>query len=112
MLSMLLLLAAPQAATLSDPGPATRPSGPQATMQVYGPATRCNPGPMVTRYPTPPGDSLAWRNGRVALYRLLDRYIDGCPAPIIVRYGVPGSNGVIRELGGGAAPSRNTRPVP
>ncbi len=37
--------------------------------------------------------------GDVALYRLLERRIEGCPAPIIVNYRVPGSNAIGRELG-------------
>jgi len=53
-----------------------------------------------------------WREGgqAVGLYRLLDRYVDGCPAPIIVNYRVPGSNAIGREA---SAPGRGDRlPVP
>lgn len=103
MLSMLLLLAAaPQAAT---PPPAPQA---EATMRVFGQTPAgCSPGMIAANDPTSPGNGLLWRDGgeAVGLYRLLDRRVDGCPAPIVVNYRVPGSNAVGREVGRSSEPS-------
>ena len=116
MLSMLLLLAAaPQSATTataipSMPQEPMRPAeqGRSARMPVLGQTPAgCAPGPIAANDPTSPGNGLLWREGgeAVGLYRLLDRYVHGCPAPIIVNYRVPGSNAVGREAGRAPAPS-------
>lgn len=111
MLSMLLLLAAAPQATIPAMPPHLMPPAPSQG----GPRT-----PVLGL--TPPGcqstvlrannsvtarGGLMWREGGepVGLYRLLDRYVDGCPAPIIVNYHVPGSNAVGREAGGEPAPA-------
>lgn len=117
MLSMLLLLAAaPQAAEapaqslrpattqeMIDAGviPPPPPPGREALMRVLGDAgVGC--GSDVRRADDPrAGNGLMWRGGGepVGLYRLLDRRVNDCPAPIIVNYRVPGSNAIGREAG-------------
>jgi len=121
MLSMLLFLAvAPQAAT---PPPYPSPFNGQV---LIAPSYRSTPGvmgvtpehcrsrPTYANEPIVPGANLRWRNGspRVALYRLLDRYVDGCPAPIIVNYRIGGSNAVGREFGRDPAPLPGFSPRP
>ncbi len=56
--------------------------------------------------------SLMWRGAdqSVGLYRLLDRRIGGCPAPLLVSDRVPGSNAVGREAGRGG-PSQSVMVV-
>jgi len=106
MLSMLLLLAvAPQSAIPPMP-PAPVPGG-QGTMRVLGQSL-----PGCASLATPANDptaagTLLWREGqdRVGHYLLLDRYVGGCPDPIIVNYRVPGSNAVGREVGRTPAPA-------
>lgn len=118
MLSMLLLLAAaPQAETpplrpatiaeLAAAG-ASLPIIPRAAgMPVLGDGgVQCDNRPQRAADPGVRG-SLMWRETgqAVGLYRLLDRRVNGCPAPIIVNYRVPGSDAIGRELG-------RDRPIP
>ncbi len=117
MLSMLLLLAiAPQAET-----PPLRP----ATIAELAAVAPLPPPPRAAAMPMT-GDGgpacenrvqraadlsvtgdLMWRERgqAVGLYRLLDRRVNGCPAPIIVNYRVPGSDALGREMG-------RERPIP
>ena len=112
MLSLLLLIAAaPQSSIPTPPdgltGPLPRP-GATTTMRVLGPPPFGCPSELGTAVdPVTPGSGLMWRESgeAVGLYRLLDRRVNGCPAPIIVNYRVPGSNAVGRELGLAPAPS-------
>ena len=103
MLSMLLLLAGLQSAAQPMPQPPTVPiQQPGATMRVLGPSAPGCPSELrQVNDPTAPGSGLMWREGNeaVGLYRLLDRRVDGCPAPIIVNYRVPGSSALGREMG-------------
>jgi hypothetical protein len=107
MLMMLLLQAVAPQATLID-----TPQRAQATMRVLGDRAGCADRPLQASDPTPPGSGLMWREGgeSVGLYRLLDRRIDGCPAPIIVNYRTPGSNAVGRETGRRPTPVITRRP--
>lgn len=106
MLSMLLLLAAaPQSAI--PPMPPAPFAGAQGGMRVLG-----HPGPGCASLAMPAndlevGNTLLWRGGqdRVGHYLLLDRRVNGCPAPVIVNYRVPGSNAVGREVGRSTQPS-------
>ncbi|MFC5343904.1 hypothetical protein ACETK8_00565 [Brevundimonas staleyi] len=97
MLSILLLLAAaPQTVIPSAPPP---PPAPSASMRVLGDSGfGCASEIRQAGDPTV-GGSLMWRDGdaRVAHYRLLDRRVNGCPAPVIVNYRVPGSDAIGRE---------------
>jgi hypothetical protein len=108
MLSMLLLLAAVPQAVIPDlpPGLALPPAmadrtSPPASMPVIG-----RPSPMCEARPTSvvgpralqDGARMLSTSGDVGLYRLLDRYVNGCPEPIIVNDRVPGSNAVGREI--------------
>lgn len=119
MLSMMLLLvAAPQAeaprqplrpATLAEMAEAGMPVplSPRAGgMPVLGRDPQCADRPIRAADPTATGD-LTWRGEgqAVALYRLLERRVNGCPAPIVVNYRVPGSDALGRELG-------RDRPIP
>ncbi|WP_396595053.1 hypothetical protein [Brevundimonas sp. R86498] len=104
MLSMLLLLAtAPQTVVPAMPPRPMPPvqTQPEATMRVLGGTPPCPSNVVLATDPTTPGGGLMWRGGgeAVGLYRLLDRYVDGCPAPIIVNYRVPGSNALGQEAG-------------
>lgn len=127
MLSMLLLLAAaPQVQT----GPLTLPEANIEQMIAAGVApppvyprvqgvigltpAHCSNRVIQASDPAVPGSNLLWRDGsqRVALYRLLDRYVDGCPAPLIVNYRVGGSNAVGREMGRDPAPPNQAIPRP
>jgi hypothetical protein len=110
MLSMLLLLAAAPQATIPAMPPQLMPSPPsqgRSTMRVLGETSPgCPSSVMRAADPTNPGGGLMWREGgeAVGLYRLLERRVDGCPAPIIVNYRVPGSNALGREMGRTPAP--------
>ena len=105
MLSMLLLLAAaPQ--SMIPPMPPAPPPPAQADNAARMPVLSdtgygCASDLRRTNDPTRPGGGLMWREGgeAVGLYRLLDRRVNGCPAPIIVNYRVPGSNALGREVG-------------
>lgn len=103
MLSMLLLLAAAQSATIASPDPlsavAPQPGGRMRVMGETSPS--CRAEVMRAADPTSPRSGLMWREGgeAVGLYRLLDRRVNGCPAPIVVNYRVPGSNALGRETG-------------
>jgi len=113
MLSMLLLLAAaPQAVIPTVPPPPVAPRGSAATPVIGMTQPGCRAPVLQANDPTTPGSGLMWRGGKqpVALYRLLDRYVDGCPAPIIVNYRVPGSNALGRELGRDPAPLPSITP--
>ncbi len=108
LLMLLLLAAAPQSAIPATP-PALIPSPPNgAAMRVIGQTTPgCASALTRASDPTAPGAGLMWREGgeAVGLYRLLDRWVDGCPAPIVVNYRVPGSNALGREAGREPAPA-------
>lgn len=98
MLSILLLLAAAPQAVLPSASP---PAPPSATMRVVGDSgSICESEVRRAVDPTVGGD-LMWRDGDapVAHYRLVDRRVEGCPAPVIVNYRVPGSDAVGREAG-------------
>ncbi|WP_428151423.1 hypothetical protein [Brevundimonas sp.] len=106
MLSMLLLLAASPQSAIPPMPPAPIP-GEQGTMRVLGqPEPGCASLAMPANDPNA-GNSLLWREGQdtVGHYLLLDRRVNGCPAPIVVNYRVPGSNAVGREAGRAPAPS-------
>lgn len=97
MLDLLLALSvAPQAAFVPP-----APPSPASSAPMTAPA-RCRDQPMRTRSTAPAArglQSLGLAGGDdVALYRLLDRYVDGCPAPIVVYQRVPGSNAIGRVL--------------
>ncbi len=99
MLSMLfLLVAAPQSAI---PGPPAAPSAAATPTACRDSVTRATD--------TSSANGLMWRGeGQpVGLYRLLERRIDGCSAPLIVNYRVPGLNALGRQVGPVPA-----RPVP
>ncbi len=103
MLSILLLLAAAQSVIPSPPPPS--PSAPTASMRVLGDSGfGCASEVRQASDPTVAGN-LMWRDGDapVGHYRLLDRRVNGCPAPVIVNYRVPGSDAVGRE--GSRAPA-------
>lgn len=97
---LLLLAAAPQSMIPASPPQLMPPApAPQATLPVLG---QMSPGcaPVQTRAVDPSvGDGLLWREGQdpVGHYLLLDRYVGGCPDPIVVAHRVPGSNAVGRE---------------
>ncbi|AQR60634.1 hypothetical protein BZG35_02450 [Brevundimonas sp. LM2] len=104
MLSMLLLLtAAPQSAIPAMPQRLIPPaSPPSASMRVLGQASPICPSEFRRASDAAaPGAGLMWREGNeaVGLYKLLDRRVDGCPAPIVVNYRVPGSSALGREMG-------------
>ena len=99
MLSILLLLAAaPQSVIPSMPPPA--PTPPAATPVLGQPPAGRAPATQRASDPTA-RNGLMWREGQdpVGHYLLLDRYVAGCPDPIVVRYRVPGSDAVGREIG-------------
>ncbi len=124
MLSILLLLAAaPQAAEVPaqtlrpatvqemiDAGALPPPPAPRgaAQMPVLGDAGPLCRNPTMRANDPNARNGLVWREEGhpVALYRLLERRVDGCPDPIIVNYRVPGSNALGRELG------RTPEPLP
>ena len=117
MLSMLLLLAAaPQASIPAMPPqlmpPAPTQGGPRTPVLGLTPPG-CRSEVMRTADPTNIRSGLMWREGgeAVGLYRLLDRWVDGCPAPIVVNYRVPGSNALGREMGRTPAPLPPNAPV-
>lgn len=110
MLSILLLLAAaPQSAIPSAPPP---PPAPTASMRVLGDSGfGCASEVRQAGDPTV-GGNLMWRDGDapVGHYRLLDRRVNGCPAPVIVTYRVPGSAAIGREADRApAAPATSPR---
>lgn len=102
MLSMLLLLAiAPQAEAPLPP-----PPGRQGMPMLSDGGLPCETRATRAADLSVTGD-LMWRERgqAVGLYRLLDRRVNGCPAPIIVNYRVPGSDALGREMG-------RERPIP
>ena len=106
MLMMLLLLVQADAAEARPPVVAGR-GDPTAAMRTIGLTTpRCRDQVTATAYPTTPGGGLMWRDGDdpVRLYRLLDRRVNGCSAPIVVNDRGPGSNAVGRGAGGTPRP--------
>lgn len=116
MLSMLLLLSASQAdAPLPRPATITEPAAAWAIPILPGAAGMTalgDGGPTCDNRPqraADPGvrDRPMGRDGdeAVGLYRLLDRRVNGCPAPIVVNYRVPGSDAIGREMG-------RDRPIP
>ena len=114
MLSILFLLAAaPQAQSPFVVAPMRQPAPPTNMPVSGGVLPGCSDRPTLVDDPITPGAGLMWRETGepVALYRLLERRIDGCPAPVIVNYRVPGSNAVGRELGR-AAPGPLAPPRP
>lgn len=96
MLMLILSLAAePQAVV---PPPIFRPPVPDA--RLINPASdRCQDQAVRTRGPVTAGALGLSRSDDVSHYLLLDRWVDGCPAPIVVNQRVPGSNAVIRQPG-------------
>lgn len=117
MLSILLLLAAaPQSAVPPMPSnlgaPSQQPG--DATTRALGETPDCTSDLRRAGDPITPDAGLMWREGgeAVALYRLLDRRVNGCPAPVIVSYRVPGSNAVGREMGREPAPFAGVSPRP
>lgn len=70
-------------------------------MRIIGQTPLCRSEVLRTVEPLAPGGGLMWREGAepVGLHRLLERRVNGCPAPIVVNYRVPGSNAVGREMG-------------
>lgn len=114
MLSILFLLAAaPQSVIPTVPTP--QPAAPRsASLPVLG-DTGFGCDSEIRRAADPTvGGRLMWREGDapVAHYRLLDRRVNGCPAPLIVNYRVPGSNAVGRELGRDFDPRTLVAPRP
>ena len=112
MLSILLLLVSPQTTVPSIP-PAP-PSAPQGTLRVFGqPEPGCASVAIPASDPTARND-LLWREGqdRVGHYLLLDRYVNGCPEPIVVNDRVTGSNAVGREVYRMPAPLPSYTPPP
>jgi hypothetical protein len=118
MLSILMVLAAvPQTTIAVRPDHLDLPARPQggATMPVLGsPPPGCESTVTRVTDPTAPGGTLMWRERgqAVGLYRLLDRYVDGCSAPIVVNYRVPGSNALGRETGRDPGPLPRVTPRP
>lgn len=111
MLSMVLLLAAAPQSAIPPMPPAPVPAE-QGRMPVLGqPGPGCASLAMPANNPDA-GNTLLWREGqdRVGHYLLLDRYVGGCPAPIIVNYRIPGSNAVGREGGRSPAPTSAVSP--
>lgn len=105
MLSLLILLAASQQAAPSIIPPSPPPPPEAGAMPVLGQTPFCAARPQPASDATSGGD-LMWREGGQAVghYLLLDRYVGGCPAPIIVNHRVPGSNALGREVGGRSVP--------
>ncbi|MDP3405000.1 MAG: hypothetical protein Q8S03_09930 [Brevundimonas sp.] len=110
MLSMLLLLAAAPQATIPAMPPHLMPpapyqGGPRTPVLGLTPPG-CRSDVIRAADPTDIRSGLMWREGgeAVGLYRLLERRVNGCPAPIIVNYRVPGSNALGREMGRTPAP--------
>lgn len=106
MLSVLLLATGLQAAP--EPRLAEPPT--DFNLSVRPPA--CEDRLTRTAEPVTPGGGLAWRQGDppVRMYLLLERSVDGCPAPIVVMERAPGSNAIGREM---SRPSTlETRPRP
>lgn len=124
MLTMMLLLAIPPQAGVPAPtirsvtidrtvveGGAPLPYASEPGVIGLTP-DHCRTAPILTVLPRSAAGNLLWREGGepVAHYRLLERRVNGCPAPIIVNYRVPGSNAIGREA---SAPGRGDRlPVP
>ena len=117
MLSILFLLAtAPQSAIPVMPREVMPPlptQGGQRTPVVGLTPPGCRPDMMRTNDPMAPGGDLMWREGGEAVghHLLLDRWVDGCPAPIIVNWRVPGSNALGREMDRTPAPLPPYAPV-
>ncbi len=101
---MLLLVAGPQSLTPVMPDRLSRPA-PQPygmRMRVVGQTSpMCRPEVMSAVDRSAAGGDLMWREGgeAVGLYRLLERRVNGCSAPIIVNYRIPGSDALGREMG-------------
>ncbi len=96
MLSILVLLAAgPQSAILATPQAPSADS--RAAPRVLPPD--CAPRPTPIDTPVATGRGLMWRDGDqpVGHHLLLERRVNGCPAPIVVNYRTPGSIAVGRE---------------
>lgn len=103
MLTLLLLAAAPQSTmpVMPDPASVLAPQPDAARMRVIGQSPGlCRSEVLRANDPVTPNAGLMWREGgeAVGLYRLLDRRVNGCPAPIVVNYRVPGSNALGREM--------------
>ena len=110
MLTLIILLAATQQAAPSMITPAPSPPPGAGAMPLLGQTPGWVTLPQLANEPTTGGD-LMWRDAGQAVghYLLLDRYVGGCPEPIIVNYRVPGSNAVGREV---ARQPRPTAPAP
>lgn len=112
MLSMLVLLAAAPQSAIPVMPPHLMPPAPSqdaARMPVLGQTSPGCPSELQQASdPTASSSDLMWREGgeAVGLYLLLDRRVNGCPAPIVSNYRVPGSNALGREMG------RTPEPLP
>lgn len=112
MLTMLLLLAQTAYGEARPPAP-PEPGTPPASMRTFGLSTpQCRDRITRTADPVTPGGGLMWRDSDepVRMYRLLERRINGCSAPIVVMDRVPGSNALGREAvapGGGGGLTGN-----
>lgn len=97
MLSILLLLSAPVQSVTPSASAVPRPSA--IGRNLFSPLPDCNNRATPVADPTAPGAGLAWREGDqpVWLYRLLERRVNGCSAPIVVLDRIPGSAAVGRE---------------
>lgn len=105
MLMMLLLLAQTSYGEVRPPAP-PEPGAPPASLRTYGLSTpQCRDRLTRTADPVTPGGGLMWREGDqpVRMYRLLERRVNGCSAPIVVMDRVPGSRALGREA---VAPGR------
>lgn len=100
MLTLLVLLAATQQAAPSMITPAPSPPHEAGAMPLLGQTPGCVSRPQLANDRTTGGD-LMWREAGQAVghYLLLDRYVGGCPDPIVVSYRVPGSSALGREVG-------------
>ena len=107
MIALILLLASePQMAMPAQPSP-------PGSRLIDPTPQSCREMAVRTQGPTSTGPLGVSRPGDVSHYLLLDRWIDGCPAPIVVNQRVPGSNAVIRQPGltpGSTQPPRAPQP--
>jgi hypothetical protein len=92
MIALILLLAA-------EPKTAIPVPSPPGSRLIDPTPQSCRDLAVRTQGPTSTGPLGVSRPGDVSHYLLLDRWIDGCPAPIVVNRRVPGSDAVIRQPG-------------
>lgn len=96
MLVLTLLFAGEPQTAAPYPGP---PPSPPASRLIDPTPLSCRDEALRTQGPSSVGPLGVSRPGDVSHYLLLDRWVDGCPAPLIVNQRVPGSNAVIRQPG-------------